>query len=157
MLKFLRTTFIAVLFAIPLIGYGLPTFGQTDPQSQVFVIFFNADGAEVDANGRGLIQTATAAWRRQHGKGGIWVIGYTDRSLSSDESQQLSERRASKVASAFVNSGVPETSLFVEGRGENEPRVPTPPGVREPQNQRVELIILSEKQARAFRLQGGQQ
>jgi len=39
----------------------------------------------------------------------------------------------------LVQDGVPQTSLVVTGRGENDLRVPTPDGVREPQN-RVEIV-----------------
>jgi len=47
-------------------------------------------------------------------------------------------RRA--AAAVLVQDGVPQTNLVVTGRGENDLRVPTPDGVREPQNRRVEIV-----------------
>jgi OmpA-OmpF porin, OOP family len=40
----------------------------------------------------------------------------------------------------LVQDGVPQTSLVVTGRGENDLRVPTPDDIREPQNRRVEIV-----------------
>jgi OmpA-OmpF porin, OOP family len=40
----------------------------------------------------------------------------------------------------LVQDGVPQNALMVTGRGENDLRVPTPDGVREPQNCRVEIV-----------------
>ena len=49
-------------------------------------------------------------------------------------------RRANAVAIVLVQDGVPQTNLVVSGRGENDLRIPTPDGVREPQNRRVEIV-----------------
>jgi outer membrane protein OmpA-like peptidoglycan-associated protein len=69
----------------------------------------------------------------------LQVIGYTDLSGSAGYNQRLSVRRANNVANALANLGVSRSDMGVAGRGENDPRVPTPPGVREPQNRRVEI------------------
>jgi outer membrane protein OmpA-like peptidoglycan-associated protein len=69
----------------------------------------------------------------------IQVTGYTDRSGSPGYNQRLSERRASAVAGALASLGVPREQMAVSGRGENDNRVPTADGVREPQNRRVEI------------------
>ena len=71
----------------------------------------------------------------------IQVTGYTDRSGSPGYNQRLSERRAEAVADALQRLGVPSSDMAVSGRGENDNRVPTAPGVREPQNRRVEIVI----------------
>jgi OmpA-OmpF porin, OOP family len=69
----------------------------------------------------------------------LQVTGYTDLSGSAGYNQRLSERRANNVANALANLGVARSDMAVAGRGENDPRVPTPQGVREPQNRRVEI------------------
>ena len=46
----------------------------------------------------------------------------------------------SAFANALANLGVARSDMAVAGRGENDPRVPTPLGVREPQNRRVEIV-----------------
>ena len=45
------------------------------------------------------------------------------------------------VAAALERLGVPRSDMVVAGRGENDLRVPTPNGVREPQNRRVEIVF----------------
>ncbi len=71
----------------------------------------------------------------------IQVTGYTDRSGSPGYNQRLSERRAAAVADALARLGVPRNDMTVGGRGENDNRVPTADGVREPQNRRVEIVF----------------
>jgi len=93
----------------------------------------------VSPSGRDVIALAAQAF-----KAGapvtVQVTGFTDTSGSPDYNQRLSERRANAVATALVQDGVPQTNLVVTGRGENDLRVPTPDGVREPQNRRVEIV-----------------
>ena len=48
---------------------------------------------------------------------------------------------AQAVAAALERLGVPRSDMVVSGRGMNDLRVPTPPGVREPQNRRVEIVF----------------
>ena len=71
----------------------------------------------------------------------LQVTGYTDLSGSAGYNQRLSERRANAVAAALERLGVARGDMVVAGRGMNDPRVPTPPGVREPQNRRVEIVF----------------
>jgi outer membrane protein OmpA-like peptidoglycan-associated protein len=40
-----------------------------------------------------------------------------------------------------VRDGVSESEISIHGYGESNPLVPTAPGVREPQNRRVEIIL----------------
>ena len=50
-------------------------------------------------------------------------------------------RRAQTVAAELVRDGVPRNAITIQGFGETHLLVPTGPGVREPQNRRVEIII----------------
>ena len=70
----------------------------------------------------------------------VTVTGYTDTSGSPAYNQKLSERRANAVATILAQMGVPPSAMTVSGRGQNDLRVPTPDGVREPQNRRVEIL-----------------
>ena len=69
----------------------------------------------------------------------LQVTGYTDASGSVGYNQRLSERRANAVAEALARQGVARNDMMVSGRGENDNRVPTADGIREPQNRRVEI------------------
>ncbi len=110
----------------------------------MFLVFFDWDKDTIMPEGMQIIQQAAAAFRtgapvtiRVTGQ----VTGYTDRSGSPGYNQLLSERRANNVANALARSGVPRQQMAVSGRGENDNRVPTADGVREPQNRRVEIVF----------------
>jgi outer membrane protein OmpA-like peptidoglycan-associated protein len=50
-------------------------------------------------------------------------------------------RRAEAVAAELVKDGVPRNAITIQGFGESHLLVPTGPGVREPQNRRVEIVM----------------
>jgi OOP family OmpA-OmpF porin len=110
------------------------------PQHQVFLVFFDWDRDVVTPEGRLILRQAATAWQ-SGAPVQIQVVGYTDRSGSPGYNQRLSERRAGNVADALVSLGIPRNQMAVGGRGENDNRVPTVPGVREPQNRRVEINL----------------
>jgi outer membrane protein OmpA-like peptidoglycan-associated protein len=52
-------------------------------------------------------------------------------------------RRANAAAAVLAQDGVPQSFMVVTGRtgrGQNDLRVPTPDGVHEPQNRRIEIV-----------------
>ncbi len=105
---------------------------------KVFLVFFDWDRDTVTPEGMAIIQQAADAFKAG-GTVRLMVTGYTDRSGSPGYNQRLSERRAGNVANALARMGVPRNQMAVSGRGENDNRVPTADGVREPQNRRVEI------------------
>lgn len=107
---------------------------------KVFLVFFDWDKATITPEGMQIVQQAAAAFR-SGAPVTIQVTGYTDRSGSPGYNQRLSERRADNVANALQQFGVPRQAMVVSGRGENDNRVPTADGVREPQNRRVEIVF----------------
>jgi len=107
---------------------------------RVFLVFFDWDRATITSDGMAVIQQAADAYRAG-GRVQIQVTGYTDRSGSPGYNQRLSERRANAVAGALARLGVARNDMAVGGRGENDNRVPTADGVREPQNRRVEIVF----------------
>jgi len=107
---------------------------------RVFLVFFDWDRATLTPDGMQIVQQAAAAYK-SGAPVQIQVTGYTDRSGSPGYNQRLSERRANAVATALARLGVPKSDMAVSGRGENDNRVPTADGVREPQNRRVEIVF----------------
>jgi outer membrane protein OmpA-like peptidoglycan-associated protein len=71
----------------------------------------------------------------------INVSGYTDTSGTPTYNQGLSIRRAKAVAAQLMTDGVPAAEISIHGYGETHLLVPTGPGVREPQNRRVEIVL----------------
>src|SRR6185437_10618682 len=106
---------------------------------KVFLVFFDWDRDTITPQGGAILQQAAAAYK-SGAPVQIQVTGYTDRSGSPGYNQRLSERRANNVAKALAGMGVPRNQMAVSGRGENDNRVPTADGVREPQNRRVEIV-----------------
>jgi OmpA-OmpF porin, OOP family len=107
---------------------------------QVFLVFFDWDKDTITPEGMQIIHKAADAWHAG-APVTIQVTGYTDRSGSPGYNQRLSERRANNVAVALTRFGVPRQEMQISGRGENDNRVPTAAGVREPQNRRVEIVF----------------
>lgn len=105
---------------------------------RVFIVFFDWDKDVITPQGMQIVQQAADAYK-SGAPVHIQVTGYTDRSGSAAYNQRLSERRANNVARALAGLGVPQNQMAVSGRGENDNRVPTAAGVREPQNRRVEI------------------
>ena len=110
------------------------------PTHQVYLVFFDLDKYNITPEGQQIIQLAANQYR-SGGRVTLQVTGYTDTSGSAGYNQRLSERRANAVAAALERLGVPRSDMVVAGRGMNDLRVPTPPGVREPQNRRVEIVF----------------
>ena len=105
----------------------------------VFLVFFDWGSAVVGPSGREVIGLAAQTYKAGSPVS-VQVTGFTDTSGSADYNQRLSVRRANAAAAVLVQDGVPQNALVVTGRGQNDLRVPTPDGVREPQNRRVEIV-----------------
>ncbi|HXT81067.1 MAG TPA: OmpA family protein [Acetobacteraceae bacterium] len=105
-----------------------------------YLVFFDWDKATLTDRARQIIsEAASNSTKVQYTR--IEVNGYTDTSGTPRYNQGLSVRRAQAVAAELVKDGVPKTAISIQGFGETHLLVPTGPGVREPQNRRVEIII----------------
>ena len=108
--------------------------------SQPGMVFFDFDSAELSSGARETID-AVAVNARPCNWQGISVVGHADRSGSNSYNIGLSQRRAQAVAGYLASRGVPSGIISTDARGEEQPRVPTADGVREPQNRRVEVGV----------------
>jgi outer membrane protein OmpA-like peptidoglycan-associated protein len=71
----------------------------------------------------------------------VVVIGHTD-ALGSDQlNDALAQQRAETVRVELIRRGIPPGSIQAFGRGKREPLYPTPDGVAEPRNRRVEIFV----------------
>jgi len=71
----------------------------------------------------------------------ITVIGHTDLVGPDQPNDALSLQRAERVKSILIGMGIPADRIRTAGRGRREPIVPTPEGVSEPRNRRVEISV----------------
>jgi OmpA-OmpF porin, OOP family len=105
-----------------------------------YLVFFDWDKATLSDRARAIIkEAADNSTHVQYTR--IEVNGYTDTSGTPQYNQGLSIRRARAVEGELVRDGVPQNVITAQGFGETHLLVPTGPGVREPQNRRVEIII----------------
>jgi iron complex outermembrane receptor protein len=108
---------------------------------KTYLVFFDWDRADLTERARQIV-AAAAQGVAQTQTTRIEVNGYTDLSGTKAYNQRLSVRRAETVEAELVRDGVPKNEISIHGYGESHPLVPTAPGVREPQNRRVEIILI---------------
>ena len=122
--------------AAPVAAAPMPT---ADLGAKTFLVFFDWDRADLTARSQGIIREAAAnSSRTQNTR--IDVDGNADTSGNPGYNIGLSERRARAVAAELVRNGVPQNAISIHAFGDTKLLVPTGPGVREPQNRRVEIV-----------------
>ena len=105
-----------------------------------YLVFFDWDKSNLTDRARGIIKDAAAnSTKVAYTK--IDVNGNADTSGTPQYNQGLSMRRAQSVAAELVKDGVPKAAIAITASGDTHLLVPTGPGVREPQNRRVEIVI----------------
>jgi len=107
------------------------------PSSQ-YEVYFDFNRADLTAEGEAIVRAAAKSVLSGN-LARIAVVGHTDTVGSDGYNQKLSERRASAVEHALVADGVPGDTIAASGVGKHDLMLPTPDGVREPKNRRVEI------------------
>ncbi len=105
-----------------------------------YLVFFDWDRADLTDRARQIIaQAARNSTKVAYTR--IEVNGYTDTSGTAVYNLGLSLRRAQSVAGELVRDSVPRSAISIQGLGDTHLLVPTGPGIREPQNRRVEIVL----------------
>jgi outer membrane protein OmpA-like peptidoglycan-associated protein len=130
------------LFAPPAMAPATPApMASPAPASaKTYLVFFDWDKYNLTPRATQIIAEA-ASDSKTTSTTTIDVSGYTDTSGTPTYNQGLSERRAKAVAAKLVSDGVPASEISIHAYGETHLLVPTGPGVREPQNRRVEIVL----------------
>jgi OOP family OmpA-OmpF porin len=117
-----------------------PVAAPAPAPARSYLVFFDWDKAELTDRAKSIVkEAADNSTRVQVTR--IEVNGYTDTSGTPTYNHGLSVRRAQAVAGELVRDGVPQNVINIQGFGDTHLLVSTGPGVREPQNRRVEIII----------------
>ena len=117
-----------------------PVSAPAPAPAKTYLVFFDWDKYSLTPRATAIIAQAASDSKTQNTTT-ISVSGYTDTSGTPDYNQGLSERRAKAVAAKLVTDGVSMSEIEIHAYGETHLLVPTGPGVREPQNRRVEIVL----------------
>jgi outer membrane protein OmpA-like peptidoglycan-associated protein len=106
----------------------------------IYVIFFLNGQTVLDPRSVDTLRTTVEAARTTP-FADISVVGHSDSVGSDDTNLVLSMYRAQTIRTALVSGGVTPSAIDVGYHGSNNPRIPRPRGVPEPENRRVEVTI----------------
>ncbi|HWU01543.1 MAG TPA: OmpA family protein [Novosphingobium sp.] len=106
-----------------------------------FLVFFDWDSANITPEAASTLDRAATAYQTS-GAAVVQLTGHTDKTGSAPYNKELSLRRAEAVKAYLIGKGIPRDVMYVQGMGSTMPRVPTPDGVREVQNRRVEITFV---------------
>jgi len=116
------------------------TLAITPAREVSFTLYFLSDTATMDQKSRDLLPAIFKAIQERHSTD-IEVIGHTDTTGTSEANQKLGMRRAQEVAETLRSMGMNPANMSVASHGDSDLLVPTPKGVPEPRNRRVEVIV----------------
>jgi OmpA-OmpF porin, OOP family len=117
-----------------------PPAAPPPAMAKQFVVYFEFDKSNLTPEGAKVVSDAAAAFKAG-GSARVAVAGYTDLAGTQQYNIGLSKRRADTVRAALVRQGVPDGAIAESWHGKENPAVPTPDGVREPRNRRVEIAL----------------
>ena len=102
-----------------------------------YIVFFDSGHAYIRPEQREILDNAIlAAGSCMYAR--TMLAGHTDTS----EDPALAQKRLSTVRAYLAAHGIPQEDITLESFGAGQPRIPTPDGVTEPQNQRVEVTFV---------------
>lgn len=110
------------------------------PAATNYIVLFDFDSSAIRSDAAQVLNEVLQAVSRMEGSK-VYATGHADRSGSRQYNLGLSERRAVSVRDYLVNGGLSGSRIFIDWKGEDDPRVPTPDGVREQENRRVEINL----------------
>ena len=103
-----------------------------------YIVFFDWDRDNITAEAAQTLDNAVSAYANC-GNTQVMVAGHADRSGAATYNVGLSNRRATNVGNYLAARGIPASAISARAFGETQNRVPTPDGVRNDQNRRVEI------------------
>ena len=71
----------------------------------------------------------------------VLVVGHTDAVGTDEFNDVLARKRAEAVRASLIAGGIDGKDIVAIGKGKRELLVPTPDGVAEPRNRRVEIVV----------------
>lgn len=110
------------------------------PPDKSYFVFFDLKAANLKPKSMQIIEMVASDRIALRGTT-VKVVGYTDGTGIVGENLTLSTLRAKTVAAQLIADGVPSSSISTLAYGEGHQLVPTPDGVSDLRNRRVEIIL----------------
>lgn len=108
--------------------------------SEKFILFFAPESTDPVAKSKTLIPAILVAIK-QRSAISISISGHTDAVGTVPYNDKLALDRALAIRDLLIRNGVDPQRLTVSSHGKGNPLIPTPDGVAEPRNRRVEVIV----------------
>ena len=105
-----------------------------------FTLYFNEASDDLTEDSRGALEQMLADLAKRPVRD-VVIVGHTDAVGSDQYNDALAKKRADTVKAMLVARGVAEGDIVAIGRGKRELLVPTPDGIAEPRNRRVEIVV----------------
>jgi outer membrane protein OmpA-like peptidoglycan-associated protein len=125
-------------------AYIRTTFGEAlsvEPSpSAKFILYFETGTTDLRTDSEALVPAIAKAVRDRSAVS-ISISGHTDATGSDKLNNALSLNRAEKIKELLVHEGVNPNIMMLSSHGKGNPAIPTPDGVAEPRNRRVEVIV----------------
>lgn len=103
------------------------------------IVYFEWDSAEITSDAAATLDEVVRHYTSSFCSSRIRLEGHTDRAGAADYNQRLSDRMTGSVRSYLETNGIPADMISDTAYGEEQLRVPTEDGVRQPENRRVEI------------------
>jgi outer membrane protein OmpA-like peptidoglycan-associated protein len=126
------STYISVTFADALSAEPAP--------AEKFILYFNRGKTELTAESKAALPDILASIKKR-GAISIDISGHTDTVGSDQYNDVLSRSRADSIRDLLIQGGVSQDRITVTSHGKGNPLIPTPDGVAEPRNRRVEVTV----------------
>ena len=112
----------------------------TPPAAATYTLQFLTGGATLTPQSQAELETILSAATSRPG-GEIVITGHTDTTGTPEANDRISQERANALRELLVGRGFPTERIRAVGRGQRELLVQTGPGVDEPQNRRVSIVV----------------
>lgn len=105
-----------------------------------FLLYFHSGTTKLRDDSRPLLPKVLQAIKDRQSTD-VSVVGHADREGNRKWNFTLSRMRAQAISAQLRQMGVGKELMEITSHGEENPLVPTPDGVSEPRNRRVEVIV----------------
>lgn len=118
---------------------GAAVVAQPQPP-RTFIFYFDANDARINKASEALLAQVQEEVRNRPAPD-VSITGHTDTAGDAARNETLAQRRADYVAQLLKAATTAAVAVEVTSHGERNLLVPTPDGVDEPRNRRVEVVI----------------